>query len=75
LLKIPKECWVDSVQSYQQVTLDVTAYCWYAPENEEMNVAYYNGVEYKSLSGITYKTIEKIREELEAMVRGISVYE
>ena len=75
IINIKKQYWEDKVTSYQQVFLDAYAYVWYAHENKELNVAYFNGVEYLSRDGTTYRTIEKIYSELEEMVLNITVYE
>jgi hypothetical protein len=75
IINIKKQYWEDSVNSYQQVYLDSYAYIWYTPENKELNVAYFNGIEYLSKDGTTYRTIENIYYELEEMVLNITVYE
>lgn len=75
IINIKKQYWEDSVNSYQQVYLDSYAYIWYAPENKELNIAYFNGIEYLSKDGTTYRTIENIYSELEEMVLNITVYE
>ncbi len=75
IINIKKQYWEDSVNSYQQVYLDSYAYIWYASENRELNIAYFNGIEYLSKDGTTYRTIENIYSELEEMVLNITVYE
>ena len=75
IINIKKQYWEDKVNSYQQVYLDAYAYVWYAHENNELNVAYFNGIKYLSKDGMTYRTIEKIYSELEEMVLNITVYE
>ncbi len=72
---IKKEYWENEIKGYQQVFVDVFLFVWYAPENKELNVAYFNGVEYLSKDGNTFKTPEKVYSELEKMVDKISVYQ
>ncbi len=74
LLYAPPAIWEENVESYQKIYLDVFAYVWYTPENKELNVAYFNGVEYESKDGTTYRTTEKIYSVLEEMIFKITVY-
>lgn len=75
IININRQYWEDYVNSYQQVYLDAYAFVWYAHENKELNVAYFNGIEYLSKDGDSRRTIDLIYSELEEMVLNITVYE
>lgn len=75
VVNVDINCWEGYVSSYQKVFLDAFAYVWYSQENLELNVGYFNGIEYLSKDGDTYKTIDLIYSELEEMVLNITVYE
>lgn len=74
LIDIDKIYWNESVSSYQDVKLDVTAYIWHSVENGELNVAYFNLVAFETNDGLSIKN-DEIREELEEMVQSVTVYE
>lgn len=67
--------WDGKVTSYQDVVLDGVFYVWYSKENKELNVAYYNGVEFTDLDGDDHATFDDIEAELESMIKGLTVYE
>ncbi len=73
LLKAPATVWHGLVDSYGAVSLDVVFYVWYASENKELNVIYYNGVEFDDLNASHHSTLPLISGELDAMASGITV--
>ncbi len=75
IVRIDKLLWENHVDSYQQIYLDVVAYVWYAPENGELNVAYFNGVEFTDKNGVKHVTLSNIKPELENMAKNVTVYE
>lgn len=71
---VDSSVWAGKVSSYQIVTLPVVCYVWHAPENGELNVAYYNGVRFTDLAGASHSTLPETQSELDAMARAITVY-
>jgi len=74
LLVIPSIAWQGLVGSYAIVKLEVVTYVWYAPENKEMNVVYYNGVEFDDLSATHHRTLPLISAELDSMALNVTVH-
>ncbi len=73
LLKAPSTAWQGHVASYGLADLDVVCYVWYAPQNEELNVIYYTGIEFDDLSPAHHRTFSSISAELDRMAQGITV--
>jgi len=75
IINVNKSLWEDIIDSYQQIGLDIYIYVWYSSENKELNVAYYNGVDFIDKNLIKHKTIDSIATELQKMVNNITVQE
>ncbi len=73
LLIIPSIAWEGFVGSYANVKLEVVSYVWYASENKELNVVYYNGVEFDDLSASHHRTLPQIFAELDSMALSVIV--
>ncbi|RPI00979.1 MAG: hypothetical protein EHM64_16410 [Ignavibacteriae bacterium] len=73
LLLIPPSAWQGIVGSYAMVKLEVVSYVWYTPENKELNVVYYNGVEFDDLSAAHHRTLPLISAELDSMALHVTV--
>lgn len=72
-LIIPSSAWQGLVGSYAVVKLDIVTYVWYAPENKELNVVYYNGVVFDDLSNFHHQTLPQISTELDSMALNVTV--
>ena len=75
LLIVPDSAWRGFLGSYEHVKLDVVSYVWYAPENKELNVVYYNGVEYDDVHNSHHSTLTLISAELDSMALSVTVRE
>ena len=75
IVKISESVWQGIVGSYQSAYLDMVLYVWYTHENNELNVAYFNGTEFTDINSNTYSTYDSIKTELENMATSITVYE
>ena len=73
LLSAPTRAWHGLVESYGSASLDVVSYVWYTPENKELNVVYYNGIEFNDLGHSHHRTLPLIETELDAMVQSVTV--
>lgn len=73
LLIIPTIAWQGFLESYANIKLEVVSYVWYAPENKELNVVYYNGVDFIDSNGVHHRTLNEISAELDSMAYGVTV--
>lgn len=73
LLIIPSTAWQGLVGSYANVKLDVVSFVWYAPENKELNIVYYNGVDFIDTNGVRHQTLNQISAELDSMAFSVTV--
>ena len=73
LLIIPTSAWLGFVESYVNIKLDVVSYVWYAPENKELNIVYYNGVDFTDANGAHHSTLNQISAELDSMTYSVTV--
>lgn len=72
-LIVPSTAWQGLIGSYATIKLDVVSYVWYAPENRELNVIYYNGVDFNDLMGTHHRTLPQIATELDSMALSVTV--
>jgi hypothetical protein len=73
LLIIPTIAWQGLVGSYSNIKLEVVSYVWYAPENKELNIVYYNGIDFIDLKGVRHSTLNQISAELDSMAYSVTV--
>jgi hypothetical protein len=66
--------WTGRIASFDTVTLKGVFYVWYAPENKELNVIYYNGVAFDDIGGSSHDTLPAIQAELDQMAKAVTVY-
>jgi hypothetical protein len=73
---IDQDIWMGQIAPFDTAILKGVFYVWYAPENKELNVIYYNGVKFDDLiDGSSHDTLPAIRAELDRMAKAITVYE
>jgi hypothetical protein len=73
LFIIPTKAWQGLVESYANIKLVVVSYVWYAPENKELNIVYYNGVDFIDSNGVHHSTLNEISAELDSMAYSVTV--
>jgi hypothetical protein len=73
LLIAPSAAWQENIESYGFVKQEAVFYVWYAPENKELNVVYYTGVEFDDVSNSHHRTLSLISAELESMALSVTV--
>lgn len=74
ILLIPSSAWQGLVASYTPVKLEVVSYVWYAPENRELNIVYYNGVMFDDSLGVHHRTLPQLSSELDSMALAVTVH-
>ena len=73
IVERPSSAWQGIVASYAPVKLEVVSYVWYAPENKELNIVYYNGVMFDDSLGVHHRTLPQLSTELDSMALAVTV--
>lgn len=73
LLIVPASCWESSVESFQEINVNIVFYVWHSPENGELNMLYLTGAEYTDLDGVPHDYLPVILPELEEIAKNVTV--